>query len=309
MYDEPFADSSQIPAHLVATLAKKSVTVALSGDGGDELFAGYNRHVWGERLHARFGHLPAPFKQALGFLLGLVAPQPANAMGELVGSILPARFRLLRAGDQLLKIKRIVSSDSLDQMYRLLSSIDDDPSSVVISGREPQSWFGAQMQNVSGKMDPLDRMTLSDGLSYLSDDILQKVDRAAMATSLETRVPFLDKDVVEFSCLVPPDMKVRPDGGKWILRQVLYRHVPRHLVDRPKTGFGIPLDDWLRGPLKSWASDLLSVDRLSRQGLFDASRVSRMWIEHQRGNNHGSWLWNVLMAQAWTDRWLKSSRS
>jgi asparagine synthase (glutamine-hydrolysing) len=166
------------------------------------------------------------------------------------------------------------------------------------------------MAGIDPSIDPLDRMTLSDALSYLTDDILQKVDRAAMSVSLETRVPFLDRDVVEFSCRIPPDLKVRDGEGKWLVRQVLDRHVPRHLVDRPKTGFGIPLDDWLRGPLKPWASDLLASGRLNRQGWFDSGRVSRVWAEHQGGRrNHGSWLWNVLMVQAWSDQWCVSDRT
>jgi asparagine synthase (glutamine-hydrolysing) len=147
-------------------------------------------------------------------------------------------------------------------------------------------------------------MTLADSLSYLTDDILQKVDRAAMAISLETRVPFLDRDVVEFAARVPPDMKVRVGRGKWLVRQVLYRHVPAALIDRPKTGFSIPIDDWLRGPLRPWASDLLSPAALRQQGLFNAKRVGRMLDEHMSGRrNHGYWLWNVLMAQAWHNEW------
>lgn len=307
IYDEPFADSSQIPTHLVSSLARTAVTVSLSGDGGDELFGGYNRHVWGDRLHSKLQNIPAPMRRLIGRVLRLVAPEPANSIGEIAGRILPDRFRILRAGDQMLKIGRIVESQSLDEMYRRLSSIEDSPVATVIDGEEPRSWFNSQMESISSDLDNLDRMTLSDALSYLSDDILQKVDRAAMAVGLETRVPFLDKDVVEFSCRVPSSMKVREDGGKWILRQVLYRHVPRHLVERPKTGFGIPLDDWLRGPLKLWAADLLSSDRLVRQGLFNEPQISAKWRDHQLGQNHGSWLWNVLMAQAWVDRWSQSS--
>lgn len=304
MFDEPFADSSQIPMHLVAALARRSVTVSLSGDGGDELFGGYNRHVWGARLHARFGPLPLPIRRAFAALLGLVSPEPANSIGQAAGRLLPPRYRILRAGDQMSKIARIVNSSSFDEMYRRLSSIDNDPTFAIVGGSEPSSWFTSQMAAIDQPLDPLDRMTLSDALSYLSDDILQKVDRAAMAVSLETRVPFLDKDVAEFSCRVPPEMKVKDGSGKWLVRQVLDRHVPRRLIDRPKTGFGIPLDDWLRGPLKPWASDLLSPARLTRQGLFDTARVGRMWDEHLSGSrNHGSWLWNVLMAQGWADAW------
>jgi asparagine synthase (glutamine-hydrolysing) len=314
MYDEPFADSSQIPTHLVATLARRSVTVALSGDAGDELFGGYNRHVWGTRLHARFGPLPVPVKRALAAVIGAIAPEPANTAGYFVGKVLPDRYRILRAGDQIAKIGRIVGARNSEEMYRLLSSIDDDPARVILGGSEPESWFTEQMAEIDQPIDALDRMTLADALSYLTDDILQKVDRAAMSVSLETRVPFLDRDVVEFSCHVPPDMKVQNGQGKWLLRQVLDPYVPKHLIDRPKTGFGIPLDEWLRGPLKSWAADLLAPERLNRQGWFDSKRVSAVWAEHlSGGRNHGFWLWNVLMAQAWSDRWYsgpsKSSNS
>jgi asparagine synthase (glutamine-hydrolysing) len=306
-YDEPFGDSSQIPTRLVAALARRNVTVALSGDAGDELFGGYNRHVWGARLQARFGRLPEPAKTVLAAAIRLMAPEPANTIGRLAGRVLPQRYRLPRAGDQMAKIGRILDARSFDDMYRLLSSIDDEPSRAIIGGSEPGSWFTEQIADIDPALDPLDRMTLSDALSYLTDDILQKVDRAAMSVSLETRVPFLDRDVVDFSCRVPPHLKVRNGEGKWLVRQVLNRHVPGHLVDRPKTGFGIPLDDWLRGPLKSWASDLLAPDRLDQQGWFDTKRVGRIWAEHLGGGrNHGSWLWNVLTVQAWSDQWSSS---
>jgi asparagine synthase (glutamine-hydrolysing) len=306
MYDEPFGDSSQIPTHLVATLARRSVTVALSGDAGDELFGGYNRHVWGARLHARFGPLPISIKRVLATAIGMIAPQPANMIGDFAGRILPGRYRFPRAGDQIAKIGLILGAPTPEDMYRQLSSIDDDPQSAVLGAREPRSWFAEQMAEVDQPMGALDLMTLSDCLSYLTDDVLQKVDRAAMSVSLETRVPFLDRDVVEFSCRVQPEMKIKNGQGKWLVRQVLDRYVPRHLVDRPKTGFSVPLDEWLRGPLKAWASDLLASDRLNRQGWFDAGRVNAIWSEHQHGGrNHGSWLWNVLTAQAWSDRWIK----
>jgi asparagine synthase (glutamine-hydrolysing) len=304
MYDEPFGDSSQIPTHLVATLARRSVTVALSGDAGDELFGGYNRHVWGARLQARFGALPASVRRALAALIGASAPELANTVGHFAGRFLPGRYQIPRAGDQLAKIGRIIGARNPGHMYRLLSSIDDDPTNSVLGGSEPESWFDKQMQGIDQPIDALDRMALSDALSYLTDDVLQKVDRAAMSVSLETRVPFLDKDVVEFSCHVPPDLKVKNGQGKWLVRQVLDRYVPRHLIDRPKTGFGIPLDEWLRGPLKAWASDLLASERLNRQGWFNSERVDVLWAEHQHGRrNHGFWLWNVLMVQAWSDRW------
>ncbi|WP_316213652.1 MULTISPECIES: asparagine synthase (glutamine-hydrolyzing) [unclassified Bradyrhizobium] len=305
MYDEPFADSSQIPTHLVSQMTRRHVTVALSGDAGDELFGGYNRHVWGGALQARLGRLPVTLRRAAGTLLGAVAPEPADTILKLLQPLLPARLNVRHAGDQVAKLARIIAADSFDEMYRSLCSIDGEPAVSVLHGEERASWAADEMMRIDAPLDPLDRMTLADSLSYLSDDVLQKVDRAAMAVALETRVPFLDKDVVEFAARVPPSMKVREGRGKWLLRQVLYRHVPSELIDRPKTGFSIPLDAWLRGPLKSWAGDLLSPARLQRQGLFEPKRVSRMFGEHLSGrHNHAYWLWNVLMAEAWHDAWV-----
>ncbi len=304
MYDEPFADSSQIPTHLVAALARRDVTVALSGDAGDELFGGYNRHVWGGRLDARLGPLPHPVRRALAGLLGAVSPQPVDALARLAQPLLPSRLKLRRAGDQAAKLARLIGAENLDDMFRLLCSIDTSPATTVVGGGEEKSWADREMDRITRPLDPLVRMTLADSLGYLTDDILQKVDRAAMAVSLETRIPFLDRDVVEFAARVPPSMKVRDGRGKWLVRQVLYRHVPAALVDRPKTGFSIPLDDWLRGPLKSWASDLLSPERLRRQGLFEPEPVARALADHISGRrSRGYWLWNVLMAQAWHDTW------
>jgi asparagine synthase (glutamine-hydrolysing) len=304
IYDEPFADSSQIPTHLVATLARKSVTVALSGDAGDELFGGYNRHVWGARLHAYFTSLPSPVRQVLASAIKIMAPEPANTVGDLVTRALPERYRTVRLGDLMAKVGRIVGASTPDDMYRLLCSVEDVPAGIILDGSEPRSWFAEQMKEVDQPIDALDRMTLADALSYLSDDVLQKVDRAAMAVSLETRVPFLDRDVVEFSCRVPSDMKVRGGQGKWLVRQLLDRHLPTDLVDRPKTGFSIPLDEWLRGPLKEWASDLLAPANLDLRGWFNSRRVADAWVQHQQGTrNHGAWLWNVLMAQAWAEAW------
>jgi len=304
MYDEPFADSSQIPTHLVAQLARQHVTVALSGDAGDELFGGYNRHVWGGALNAQLGRLPAPLRKAFGALLGVIAPEPAGTIANALQPFLPSRFKVRHAGDQVAKLARLVGADTFDQMYRALCSIDRDPRLTVLGGEEEGGWATEEMAAIHAPIDSLDRMTLADSLSYLTDDILQKVDRAAMAVALETRVPFLDKDVVEFAARVPPSMKVRDGRGKWLVRQVLDRHVPGALIDRPKTGFSIPLDDWLRGPLKDWACDLLSPARLARRGLFEPKRVARMLDEHMsRRNNHAYWLWNVLMADAWAEMW------
>jgi asparagine synthase (glutamine-hydrolysing) len=304
MYDEPFADSSQIPTHLVAALARQHVAVALSGDGGDELFGGYNRHVWGGQLNARFGEMPAPFRRVLSALLSAVSPEPVGSIARLAQPLLPSRLQIRRVGDQAVKLARVIGSTSFDDMFQLLCSIDSDPLQTVLQGEESANWSTEELGKVTAPLDPLDRMTLADSLSYLTDDIPQKVDRAAMSVGLETRVPFLDKDVVEFAAKIPPSMKVREGRGKWLVRQVLYQHVPAALIERPKTGFSIPLDDWLRGTLKSWASDLLSPDRLRRQGLFNVKRVEQRFGEHMSGRrNHGYWLWNVLMAEAWHNEW------
>jgi asparagine synthase (glutamine-hydrolysing) len=308
MYDEPFADSSQIPTHLVSALARQHVTVALSGDAGDELFGGYSRHIWGGELNARFAAMPMAIRRMLGVLLRAVSPEPAGTIARLAAPLLPSRFNVRRAGDQAAKLARIVGSASLDHMYEELCSIDNDPVQTILHGAEDTSWAAGEMDKVKVELDPLDRMTLADSLSYLTDDILQKVDRAAMAVGLETRVPFLDRDVVEFAAKVSPGLKVRDGRGKWLVRQVLHQYVPPNLVERPKTGFSIPIEDWLRGPLKPWAGDLLSPARLQAEGLFNAGRVTAMMAEHMSGRrNHGHWLWNVLMAQAWCDEWSKAT--
>ncbi|MBR0843879.1 asparagine synthase (glutamine-hydrolyzing) [Bradyrhizobium liaoningense] len=304
MYDEPFADSSQIPTHLVSALARQHVTVALSGDAGDELFGGYNRHVWGGRLEARLKEIPAPLRRVLGALLSAVSPEPADTIVRLAQPFLPARFNIRRAGDQVAKLARVVGADTLDRLYLALCSIDDGPSQTILQGEERRSWSSEEMAGLTHPLDPLDHMTLADSLSYLTDDILQKVDRSAMAVGLETRIPFLDQDVVKFAARIPPQMKVRDGLGKWLVRQVLYRHVPQSLVDRPKSGFSIPLDEWLRGPLNVWTLDLLSPSRLQSQGLFNVKLVEKRLREHMSGaRNHGHWLWNVLIFQAWHDVW------
>ncbi|WP_027579880.1 asparagine synthase (glutamine-hydrolyzing) [Bradyrhizobium sp. Ai1a-2] len=304
MYDEPFADSSQIPTHLVAALARQHVKVALSGDGGDELFGGYNRHVWGVDLAARLSRIPAPLRRMLSLFLSAISPEPVDTIARLAQPLLPARLQVRRVGDQAAKLARILEAGSRDELYRLLCSIDDDPARTILQGEEREGWLGNEMAELAAPIDALDRMTLADSLSYLTDDILQKVDRAAMAVGLETRVPFLDKDVVEFAARITPAMKVRAGRGKWLVRQVLYRHVPQRLVDRPKSGFSVPLDAWLRGPLKSWTLDLLSPSRLQLEGLFNVALVERRLYEHLNGTrNHGYWLWNVLMFQAWYAQW------
>ena len=310
IYDEPFADSSQIPTFLVAQLARQHVTVALSGDGGDEMFGGYNRHVLGPRLWRYMQVSPTGFRRSAAAAISAVGPGFFNSIARGLRPVLPEWAKLRRIGDQCVKLAAVINAANEDDLYRSLSSIDCKPTDTVLDGMEPSLWSENEMPSRDIVRDFADRMMVADGLGYLTDDILTKVDRAAMAVSLETRVPFLDIDVVNFACRVPVAMKVRDGRGKWLLRQVLYRHVPPALVDRPKTGFSVPIDAWLRGPLRSFASDLLEPGRLKAQGLFDANVVSDVLNSHLRGvRNAGHWLWNVLMVQTWLDHWDTSARS
>ncbi len=293
MYDEPFADSSQLPTHLVMQLARRHVTVALSGDAGDEFFGGYNRYCLGPRLWRKVGWMPAPMRNAL---LRLAPALPDS---------LAARLGAAQAHDKLNKLARVFAGRSIhnmDDLYCGLVSEWPNVTGVVIGAELPANLLD-QRERWPRLSDPVARMMALDGLTYLPDDILVKVDRAAMAVSLETRAPFLDKDVMEFAWTLPIHMKLRDGRGKWILRQLLDRHVPRELMERPKMGFGIPLDRWLRGPLREWAETLLDESRLRLEGYLDPVPVREAWQRHLRGDaNLGYRLWSVLMFQAWLEQ-------
>jgi asparagine synthase (glutamine-hydrolysing) len=294
LYDEPFADSSQIPTFLVAQMARRHVTVALSGDGGDELFAGYNRYLLAARHWPRLERIPLALRR------GLARGALAVAPGTWDAAATAARLRTRTVGDKLHKFARsVLPASSPQTMYRALASHWADPAAVVIGGREPPI-DDARLDAFGGSA--VERMCLADQLGYLSDDILVKVDRAAMGVSLETRVPLLDHRVVEFAWHTPMYQKMRGGQTKWLLRQVLDRHVPRALIDRPKQGFAVPLDQWLRGPLRDWAEALLAAPRLAREGYLDPAQVRRKWDEHLSGRrNWQHHLWDVLMFQAWLE--------
>jgi asparagine synthase (glutamine-hydrolysing) len=296
LYDEPFADSSQIPTHLVCRIAREHVTVALSGDGGDELFGGYNRYFWGPRVWSRVRWMPRPVRNGLGHLIGSVSVERWDRFGSLLGRLSP----VARPGDKAHKLAaRLQTVSTLDDLYRSLVAEWPGAGMVRGVGREPDSVLDDPLPSCLAH-EPVSRMMVQDMRSYLPDDILCKVDRAAMGVSLETRVPFLDPSVVEVAARVPLHMKVRDGQGKWILRELLYRHVPRALIDRPKAGFAVPIGAWLRGPLRPWAEELLSTDALARDGLIDPVPVARAWMEHLSGRR--DWtvrLWIVLMLQAW----------
>lgn len=301
IYDEPFSDSSQIPTWLVASLAREHVAVCLSGDGGDEAFGGYNRYFIGARLWQKVSRLPAPLRQMLSRLLLGVPPERWNAVIGAVSGLLPARVRFGNPGDKLHKLAGVLGATGPEAFYHGLVSHCDEPAGFVRGSVEPRTLV-TDLARWPALSDFPSRMMAVDAQSYLPDDILCKVDRAAMSVSLETRVPYLDHRVVEFAWHLPLDMKVRGGQGKHVLRQMLYRYVPAQLMERPKTGFAIPLHAWLRGPLRDWAETLLEEGRLRREGFVQPAPVRRMWREHLSGQRNWQYpLWDVLMLQAWLE--------
>jgi len=294
LYSEPFADFSQIPTFLVSQLARQHVTVSLSGDAGDELFCGYTRYQITAGFWNRISRLPRALRRSAASLITAIPPHALNRLG--------AALSRPQMGDKLHQGADLLSSRSMTEVYRGLVSHWSDPSSVVLGATEPGSVLIGAVPSLQGLGD-VERMMALDMLSYLPDDILAKVDRAAMGVSLETRVPFLDHRVVEFAWSLPLDYKVRGGMTKWPLRQILYRHVPRELIERPKMGFGVPIDSWLRGPLRDWTEGLLNESRLRAEGFFKPEPIRRKWAEHLSGRR--SWqyhLWNVLMFQVWLER-------
>lgn len=297
MYDEPFADSSQIPMHLVCKAARQHVTVALSGDAGDELFGGYNRYFWGPRVWRRMRRIPQGLRR--GVAVGLTCvPMPA---WDGLGRALPGVHGVTRLGEKVHKLARLTSAGSLDDLYRGLVSEWPNGMDLVRGARRLPTRLD-DVRLVAGVHNAEHRMMLWDSLTYLPDDILTKVDRAAMSVSLETRVPFLDHRLVELAWRLPLHMKIRGGQGKWALRQVLYKYVPRELIERPKVGFGIPLGQWLRAPLRDWAEALLDEARLEREGYFNPAPIRQVWQQHLSGQHDWtSRLWTVLMFQAWLE--------
>lgn len=298
IYDEPFADSSQIPTYLVSALARDHVTVALSGDGGDEVFAGYNRYLYTAELWNKISKLPKPLRAAAARTLTAVPPTAWTKMGDAARPILPRLARVGRLGDKVHKGASLLTCDSSDELYRHMVSQWRDPCSAVIDGEEPASEY--MIAANLAELGQVERMMARDLVGYLPDDILVKVDRAAMAVSLETRIPFLNQDVIEFAWRLPFDFRLRRGRTKWILRKLLHRHVPDALVERPKMGFAIPIGAWLRGPLRDWAEGLLDERRLRYEGYFCADTVRRIWHAHLTGAvDHEHRLWSVLMFQQW----------
>jgi len=299
LYDEPFADSSQIPTFLVSEMTKKHVTVALSGDGGDEIFAGYNRYFLGQSLWNKLSYVPHRLRSLLASGLTSISPNTWDNIGVVAGRMIPSVREC--TGDKLHKLAGVLAVKSSEEMYRNFVSDWRNPESVVLGAHEPLTAL-TDSSRWADLDDFTQRMQFLDTISYLPDDILVKVDRAAMGVSLETRVPFLDHRILDFAWKIPMHQKVRNGEGKWLLRQVLYQYVPQSLIDRPKMGFGIPIDSWLRGPLRDWAESLLDEKRLQQEVFFDAVLIRQKWDEHLSGERNWQYLlWNVLMFQAWNE--------
>ena len=304
LYDEPFSDSSQIPTLLVSQLARRHVTVSLSGDGGDELFGGYNRYFAGQGLWDKVGWMPDGLRRTAASAMTAIPPHLVDSLMGKFGSKLPKSLAHGGVSNKLAKVAGILCVNSPEEMYKNLVSHWEDPASIVLgadSGEPPTPL--TRKTDWRWLPEFTQRMMYLDTLTYLPDDILCKVDRASMGVSLEARVPLIDHRVVEFSWRVPLSLKIRDGQGKWLLRQVLYRYVPRELIERPKMGFGVPIDTWLRGPLRDWAEALLDESRLRNEGFFQPAPIRAKWAAHLSGQQNWQYhLWDILMFQAWLEK-------
>jgi asparagine synthase (glutamine-hydrolysing) len=302
MFDEPFADSSAIPTYLVSKLARTSVTVGLSGDGGDEVFGGYTRYLLTRSLAQRTRGLPLPVARAVA---GVIHRLPVSAIENSYGAIrriLPEAWQIRGAGSKAKKFARALETGAASEIYFEALSHWTSPSDVVLGSSDPET-LRQRVRRLDWVPTIEEQMMLIDLGNYLPDDVLTKVDRASMQVSLEARVPILDHRVIEFAWSLPLHMKIRSGVSKWALRQVLYKRVPPELIERPKMGFGMPLDNWLRGPLKPWAEELLSEAQLRKYGVVAAGPVRDKWREHLSGrSDSASLLWSVLMLQSWLEK-------
>lgn len=303
IYSEPFADSSQLPTFLVSQLAREHVTVALTGDGADEIFGGYNRYMATGKVWKYASRIPAPLRGMIGETLLSVPKSSWDGLFRALSPVLPRRFHARGPGGKFHKIGQLFKLKSRGEYYESLISLTPDPEALVIGGQVPVTAISQ-----SGPWPGLNSfeqwMMLMDAETYLPDDICVKVDRASMANSLETRTPYLDRRIVEFAWRLPLDLKIRNGSSKWILREILAGYVPRALFERPKSGFGIPFGKWLRDPLYDWAEELLGEERLRAGGYFNPENIRKLWEAHLAGKgNHEYVLWNILMFQSWQEHW------
>lgn len=301
IYSEPFADSSQIPTYLLSQLTKEHVTVALSGDGGDELFGGYNRYQITQSIWPKLSRIPVLPKRIIAHLLQSVSPSTWDHLANRLAPHVSAFSKWSNIGEKIHKGAFVIGSNDIDALYTGLISHWDDPTKIAIGSQESEIFDESFLSEI-GHLGNAERMMALDLMSYLPGDIMTKVDRAAMASSLETRMPLLDHRIVEFAWTIPADMKLRGNDTKWLLKQLLYRHVPKELIERPKAGFSVPLDSWLRGPLREWAEELLDETRLKEQGFINPQPVRDIWNEHLSGKkNWQHRIWTILMFQSWME--------
>ncbi len=299
LYDEPFSDASQIPTFLVSQLAKQKVTVSLSGDGGDELFAGYHRYNWGVSIWNKMKWVPVSLRKQAGKWMTAVSPEQWNRLLGRFDSLLSGKTKTALPGDKLHKLASMLDANSPQALYLKLISQWRNAGTLVRDAHEPATYYSNGWANAN-HLDFTHQMMLLDTITYLPDDILTKVDRASMGVSLEARVPLLDHRVVETAWRMPLHMKLRNGQSKWLLRQVLYQYVPKQLIERPKRGFAIPVGHWMRGPLREWAEDLLQEKKIEQQGFFDPAPIRKRWLEHASGQRDWQYfLWNVLIFQSW----------
>lgn len=302
LYDEPFSDSSQIPTFLVSQLARQHVTVALSGDAGDELFSGYNRYVVTANSWGKLSQIPPSLRNSMAKMIKILSPSSWNRIANILVKIHPIFGHWVNVGEKLHKGADVLGARNVESLYKGMVTHWTQPEKIVFGGKEPPTLLTENRPLLDG-LNGIEKMMLLDLLTYLPDDILCKVDRAAMAASLETRIPFLDHRVVEFAWKLPLEYKLRNGKSKWVLRQVLYQHVPEKLIERPKMGFGVPIGDWLRGSLRDWAENLLDESRLQQDGYFYPAPIRKKWTEHLSGNhNWQHHLWDVLIFNQWVDQ-------
>lgn len=300
LYDEPFADASEIPTYLLARLTREHVTVALTGDGGDEVFAGYTRYLWGRKLWRIMHVLPLSARKILGQLLAGVSIPIAGPLAQVVNTVIPKSLQFTNVETRLSKLAEIIDAASQHNLYQNIVSDFKYPGQIVKSAHEPMERLESLLAQAKQSSSYIEQMMYLDIMTYLPDEILVKVDRATMANSLEARSPLLDHRLIEYAWSLPLKYKLKAGTGKYLLRSILYKKVPKELIDRPKMGFGVPVDVWLRGPLKDWAVDLLSAQNFSDHGLLNREPIMRLWNEHQaQKRNWANQLWSVLMFQAW----------
>lgn len=302
IYDEPFSDSSQIPTFLVSKLAKTKVTVSLSGDAGDELFGGYNRYLMASNSWGKLSKFPQSLRKISGKIMLSQSSETWDEVYKKIKYFLPEKFELTNFGDKIHKAAKIIDSKDISSIYRGLIS-HWNPNEII---SESIKYTESNLFNFNGNYSEIENMMNWDFLTYLPDDILVKVDRAAMSNSLETRVPLLDHRIIEFAHQLPFEYKIQKGKGKWILREVLYKYVPKELIERPKRGFGIPLDSWLRGPLKEWTYSVLSKENLEKHNLLNIRSIELKLDEHMSGKRNWQYLiWDVLMFQSWYNKYIK----